>query len=397
MGDSAVVRSLDSLPARFRGEDTDLAARFRIEIGRAVRDIVVSNGRCTVDRANGARPDVVIKTDPGTWLEIDEGRLSGIEAFATGKLNVRGSIERSLMFEPLFEHPSAGALEYSVEMIGHRGNRISALVAGDEAAEPVVMLHGLGGTKSSWLPIVPALARRHRVIALDLPGFGSSSKPRGRYDARWFSRRVFSFLDEMDVDAAFVAGNSMGGRIAMEMAMTNPARVRAIACLCPATAFSKRPGLWLVKLLRPELAFAASRLPRSYVLDGLKQLFADPARVEDEWFEAAVDDFLTIWRSPRARMAFSAAARHIYMEEPTGETGFWARLAAMDPPALYLYGTRDVLINHHSSRGVRKALPGCEVVVWQDSGHVPQIEHPERTSSTILGFFERATAELKVG
>jgi pimeloyl-ACP methyl ester carboxylesterase len=354
-----------------------------------VRDVVVEDNVCDVVKANGVRPDVVIATDIDTWFEMDQGRVSGIEAFAERKLMVRGSIEKSLLFEPLFERPSAGALDYTVEQVGRRGSRISALVAGSADAEPLVLLHGLGATKSSWLPVVPALARHHRVIAVDLPGFGASAKPRGRYDAPWFTDRILTLFDQLDVDRAFVAGNSMGGRIAMELGMRAPERVRAISCLCPSAAFSRRPALWLVKLLRPELAFAASRLPRGRIEEGLRQLFADPGRLEDEWFAAAVDDFLNIWKSPRARMAFSAAARHIYLEEPEGEQGFWTRLAAMETPALYIYGGRDVLISHRFGPLVRNALPSAQVQVWKDCGHVPQIEHPAKTVDTILGFFEQ--------
>ncbi len=397
MGDSPVVRSLETLPRRFRGDTPYLSARFRVQVGRAIRDVVVTDGQCSVVKANGVRPDVEIRTDSDTWFEMDQGRLSGIEAFAQHRLMVRGSIEKSLLFEPLFERPSAGALDHTVESVGRRGGRISALFAGDPSAQPVLMIHGLGGTKSSFLPIVPTLARNYRVIALDLPGFGSSAKPRGRYDAQWFAHRVFAFMDQLDIDDALLVGNSMGGRISMEMAMMDPGRVQAIACLCPATAFTKRPGLRLVKLLRPELAFAASRLPRSRVRDGLKQLFADSTRVEEEWYEAAVDDFMQIWRSPRARMAFSAAARAIYLEEPMGEKGFWARLAAIGCPSLFVYGTRDPIISHHSSGRVRKALPSAQIVVWNDSGHVPQIEHPERTTALLEDFLGRLSVARKAG
>lgn len=397
MGDSPVVRSLETLPRRFRGDTPHLSARFRVQVGRAVRDVIVDDGDCSVVKANGVRPDVEIHTDADTWFEIDQGRLSGIEAFAQHRLMVRGSIEKSLLFEPLFERPSGGALEHKVESVGRRGGRISALFAGDPKAQPLLMLHGLGGTKSSFLPIVPALARNYRVIALDLPGFGSSAKPRGAYDARWFAHRVFTFMDQLDIDDALLVGNSMGGRISIEMAMMDPGRVQAVACLCPATAFMHRPALRLVKLLRPELAFAASRLPRNGVRDGLKQLFADASRVEEEWYEAAVDDFMQIWRSPRARMAFSAAARAIYLEEPMGERGFWARLAAIGCPSLFVYGGRDVVITHHSSHLVRKALPSAEVVVWNDCGHVPQIEHPERTAVMLEDFYGRLSESRKTG
>ena len=362
-----------------------------------MRDVVVTDGNCEVVKSNGVRPDTEIATDAETWFEMDQGRLSGIEAFAQRRLIVRGSIEKSLLFEPLFERPSAGALEHRVENVGRRGGRISALLAGDPTAEPLILIHGLGATKSSWLPVVPALAQHYRVIALDLPGFGSSAKPRGAYNAPWFAQRLSTFMDQLDIDSALIAGNSMGGRIAMEMAMSDANRVRAIACMCPVTAFSRRPALRFVKLLRPEFAFAASWLPRGQVLEGLRQLFADPDRVAPDWYEAAVDDFLTIWRSPRARMAFSAAARHLYMEEPEGDDGFWARLPAMTTPALYLYGTRDVLITARSAQRVSRALPNSKVVVWKDCGHVPQIEFPERTIDLITGFFARLSQSRKAG
>lgn len=390
MGDSPVVRSIESLPHRFLGDDS-LAARFRLHVGRASRDVVVDRGQCEVAKTNGVRPDVEISTSPDTWFEMDDGRLSGLEAFAQRRLTVRGSIEKSLLFEPLFERPQAGALSYSLQRIGAGSVGISALVAGDVYAPPLVLIHGLGATKSSWLPIVPSLARRHRVIALDLPGFGASTKPRGRYDALWFSNQVFALMDALEIDAAAVAGNSMGGRIAQEMALLRPERVDAIACLCPVTAFSRRPALWLVRLLRPELAFFAGKLPRNRIKESLKDLFADAGRVDEEWFEAAVDDFLEVWRSPRARMAFSAAARNIYLDEPDGEVGFWTRLAALSMPALYLFGRQDVLINYRFSRKVKRAVPAARVEVWNNCGHVPQIEHPERAAESLANFFAAST------
>lgn len=396
MGDSPVVRSLEDLPRRFRGDDSTISARFRLSVGRATRDVVIDRRTCEVTRSNGVRPDVEITTSPETWLDMDEGRLSGIEAFASGRLNVRGSIEKSLLFEPLFERPAAGALLHSLEQVRTGGGRFSVLTAGAKDAAPLLLIHGLGATKSSWLPVVPELARHHRLIVPDLPGFGASTKPRGRYDARWFSQRLFSLLETLGHERVLVAGNSMGGRVAQEMAMLEPKRVRAIACLCPATPFSRRPALWLVRLLRPELAFFAGRLPRGRIKDLMRDLFADPGRVSEEWFEAAIDDFLDCWRSPRARMAFSAAARNIYLDEPEGEEGFWTRLARMQTPALYLFGKQDVLISHRFAKKVSEALPSACVEVWNGCGHVPQIENPDRTVRAIRGFFERVTDPASV-
>ena len=388
-GDAAAL--VERLPTRYRGQEIDpIPARFRLKIGRTIRDVVIDGSGCRVERSNGRSPDAEIHTDLETWKEIDGGRLSGIEAFGRRRLVVRGSIEQALRFEPLFVRPRRGAMRYEMARVETPRARISTLRAGAIDAPPLVLVHGLGANKASWLTVVPELARRHRVIAIDLPGFGDSTKPMGRYDAGWFSQHVFDLLDVLGHDRVHVAGNSMGGRVAMEMAMRHPERVAGIACLCPAAAFSERPVLNLVRILRPELAFLPAPLPRRRLISGLAELFADPGCIHRTWYEAAIDDFLRTWKSPRARMAFFAAIRNIYLDEPDGEMGFWARLSKMETPALFVYGRHDVLITSRFARKIAKHLPEAAVHVWDDCGHVPQIEHPERTVTEITRFFGSA-------
>ena len=381
--------SLSSLKDRYKGDPSGrLHARFRLRVGKTVRDVVVTPSTCHVTRPDHSkRPDAEIKTSPETWFEMEAGQLSGIEAFARKALSVRGSIQQALLFEPLFERPVAGAMGYTIERIQTGRVGISTFVAGAEDAPPLLLIHGLGATKASWLTVVPQLAERYRVYAVDLPGFGSSSKPRGRYDASWFADHMFAFLDELGVDQVKVAGNSMGGRIAQEMALAQPRRVTAIACLCPATAFSHRPGLFMARVLRPELGLAVGKLPRAHLLQGMRDLFADHRNVERSWYEAAIDDFLRTWKGFRARIAFFAAARRIYLEEPTGETGFWNRVKALESRSFYIFGRQDRLISAHFANKVQEALPSARVEVWEDCGHVPQVEFPERTAAALLEFF----------
>lgn len=381
--------SLASLSERYKGDPSGhLHARFRLRVGKTVRDVVVSPTTCYVTRPDNSKtPDAEIKTTPETWFQMEAGQLSGIEAFARKELTVRGSIQQALLFEPLFERPVAGGMRYTVERVQVGRVGISTFVAGAEDAPPILLLHGLGATKASWLTVVPQLAERYRVYVVDLPGFGSSSKPRGRYDAAWFARHMFAFLDELGIDQVRIAGNSMGGRIAQEMALAQPARVLAIACLCPATAFSHRPGLFLARVLRPELGLAVNRLPRAQVLQGMKDLFADARNVERSWYVAAIDDFLRTWKGFRARIAFFAAARRIYLEEPQGEKGFWSRVKALESRSFYIFGRQDRLISAQFARQFQEVLPSARVEVWEDCGHVPQVEFPERTAAALLEFF----------
>jgi pimeloyl-ACP methyl ester carboxylesterase len=387
--------AIEQLPERYRGGDQRLIGnRYRINLGRIRRDVLVEPDRCEVVASDEHEPDVEIRTDPETWLAMFAGRMSGIEAFGRRRLTMRGSIEKSLHFESLFERPDEGGLRYSLETIEAGTVEVSALITGRMDAPPLILLHGLGATKASWLTVVPRLAKQHRVVALDLPGFGRSSKPRGAYDAPWFADHVRAVMDELSLSSALVAGNSMGGRVAMEMAMRYPERVEAIACLCPAAAFNRRPALWLVKLLRPELGMLASRLPRGQLLGGLRRLFADANCIHDSWYDAAIDDFLDSWHSYQSRRAFFTALRNIYLDEPEGEDGFWTRLAGMETPALFVYGQRDGLITHHFARKVARTLPEARVLVWRSCGHVPQIEFPDRTARAMTDFFSQVSARL---
>ena len=132
---------------------------------------------------------------------------------------------------------------------------IAVARAGHPDAEPIVMLHGLGGTKASFLPTVAALADEYRVHSIDLPGFGDSVKPlRAGYDPRFFALAVCGYLDAAGIESAHLIGNSMGGRVAFEVGFRHADRVNRIVGLTPALAWLRGRGSTpLVKALRPEL------------------------------------------------------------------------------------------------------------------------------------------------
>ncbi len=116
-GTGGAAPLIEHLPERFLGNPHGVRARFRLHVGRIHRDIVVSGSHCDVVKANGVHADVEITTDPLTWASIDAGALSGIEAFAQRRLTVRGSIAKSLYFEPLFERPAGKGLEYEMRRV----------------------------------------------------------------------------------------------------------------------------------------------------------------------------------------------------------------------------------------------------------------------------------------
>ncbi len=226
-----------------------------------------------------------------------------------------------------------------------------------------------------------------RVIVPDLPGFGDSAKPVRSYDAPFYGRWVLSLLDTLGVERAHLIGNSLGGRVALEAALQAPSRVEKVVLYAPSPAFIRRRE-WarLVRILRPELALLPVPIAHRHVVASIKAMFSRPSRLPDSWYDAAADEFLRVFATPRGRIAFFSAARQIYLEEPYGEAGFWDRLRDLPTPSLFIWGEKDRLVPARFARHVERVLPTARSVVFQDCGHVPQFEHPERTHTVTREF-----------
>jgi pimeloyl-ACP methyl ester carboxylesterase len=381
-----VKRVFAELPGRYLGAAADFDATFQIRLGDVGRtwEVRTHGPRCDVHPSPIRDPDVVIGTDASTWLALREGRMSGLDAFAQRRLYARGDLDLALGFEGLFRLPGGRDPLLRITATETAAGRITALIAGDGPRQ-VLCLHGLGANKASFFETVAALAPDCTVHALDLPGFGSSAKPaRVPYNALWFAAAVRGYMDAIAIDEAHLVGNSMGGRIALEVAFVAPARVASLSLLAPALAFRRRRGLVpLVRLLRPELAAIPHPLRTATVREQVRGLFARPERLDPAAAEIAVDEFCRTYRSRAARVAFFAAARNIYLDEPHGEEGFYARLAGLEPPALFIWGDRDRIVPAAFARHVERASPRSRQVVLAECGHAPQVELAERTNRLI--------------
>jgi pimeloyl-ACP methyl ester carboxylesterase len=160
-----------------------------------------------------------------------------------------------------------------------------------------------------------------------------------------------------------------------------------VALLAPSPAFLRRRNfVKVVRILRPELGAIPIPISHRQVVRGIRSIFSRPARLPIGWYEAAADEFVRVFGSPRARVAFFSAAREIYLEEPHGDAGFWDRLPAMSRPALFIWGERDWLVPARFARHVTMALPKASSVVLEDCGHVPQFELPDRTHGLVRDF-----------
>jgi pimeloyl-ACP methyl ester carboxylesterase len=400
-----VTASVMDLPARYLPErGGGVTRRYLLRIaGGPGFSILARPDRCLVGPAAlaGGRlgrpggPTVEVAVDAEAWLRLARGDWTAMDLFLAGRLRIRGDLNEALRLETLFAPPpgSPGALAFArITRYRLPEVEIETFEAGPLGGPVVLALHGLGASKVSMLPVIAGLASGgYRVIAMDLPGFGKSGVPRrGRYTPGWFAEHAHRVLDAAGAERAGVVGNSLGGRVAAELALRAPDRIAGAAMLCPAVAFDE----YDVPLVRPFFRFArpdlvlgsmAWPLPARLVDVGmLRTLFADPGRVPHHNLVAARDDFLRSIRPRANRLAIMAVIRQLGLERTER---FWERLEGLAVPSLWIFGDTDRLVRRSYAERVSRHAPGARVELWRSCGHVPQFELPHATTERLRGFF----------
>jgi pimeloyl-ACP methyl ester carboxylesterase len=375
--------ALLALTDRFNPEAFDLGdrqARIRITgAGSEPFDVLLKDGRATVVPADGARARAELAADAATWRAISQDIRGGMGAYQRGRLRIRRDLHLGVGFLAATAAPS----EHGLRLHRVRTSRGHVSVSEAGTGPPVLLLHGLGATKVSMLPTLAALAPSHRAIAVDLPGFGDSDKPiAARYDAPFFADWMTALLDALELERADVVGNSMGGRVTLELGLRAPQRVGRLVLLAPSLAWLRsRPWAPLLRLVAPQLGLIQPA-PRQLVEAIVRRVIPG---AQNEWTSAGIDEFLRSYLTPRGRAAFYAAARNIYLEEPSGPNGFWTRLPNLKAPSLFVWGRHDPVVPISFERYVREALPRSQHLELR-CGHVPQLERPKETHAAMLRF-----------
>jgi pimeloyl-ACP methyl ester carboxylesterase len=265
------------------------------------------------------------------------------------------------------------------------------LVAGD--GPPLVLLHGDGDSKLSWSWVMPALARTHRVYALDLPGFDDLPLP--DYVPARFARFVGAFLDALEVPRAAVVGNSLGGLIALRLALAAPERVSALGLLDSAgLGYAITPVA--TSLIFPGYGEAAARWVRTPLGSAQRAwlratlLFARPGRVPATWY--AEQERLA--RRPEFGAATLAALRAIVGLAGQREVLLW-QLPRLAMPTLVLWGMNDYVFPAWQAHAASARLRHGRLAIISDCGHLPHVERPAETAAE-LGAFLAATGRRAV-
>lgn len=274
------------------------------------------------------------------------------------------------------------------------GCAVNVVDFGDPIDEtPVVFIHGLSGAWQNWLENLPHFARRHRVIAFDLPGFGASPMPPWRITIKRYGEFVAALLDALGVaGGAIVIGNSMGGFIAAELAIAAPERVERLVLVSAAglTIEHQRSDLGLSALQRLERvigAYGAWFATRSDFLSGRPRL-----RKLALGFVIAHPDRLP---GPLLAEQVRGSGKPGFVPALDALTSYpiRARLPEIACPTLIVWGTEDRLVPVRDAYEFERLIPDAKAVVWADTGHVPQFERPSGFNALVAAFEDERAGE----
>jgi pimeloyl-ACP methyl ester carboxylesterase len=267
----------------------------------------------------------------------------------------------------------------------HRDAALTALLAVEERGhgEPLVLIHGLATTREIWNPVTANLARRRRVVTLDVPGFGASAPVGLGFDLEAVAERIARGLAAQGVRTPFdLVGHSLGAGIALTLAARRPRSVRRLILVAPAglvemPAFVSR---LLAASVDGMLAARRGLAPLADLAWGRRLLLAfaaaDGAAIPPTQARLMVDASAGARRTADALLVISSA-------------DLQPLLAATRVPLGVIWGKQDRTVPARTAARVLKARPDADVVVLDRAGHVPMIEQPEAFGEALEGLLLR--------
>ncbi|MGS2616718.1 alpha/beta fold hydrolase [Micromonospora sp. LZ34] len=269
------------------------------------------------------------------------------------------------------------------------GRRVRHRVDGD--GPPVLLLHGIGRSLRDFTEQHELLADRYRVHSVDLPGYGGSLPMAEPYTLPALARFVGRYLDTVGVEApAHLVGNSLGGAIAMQLAVAEPARVASLA-LVNSAGFGREVTMMLRLLALRPLGRLLLRPSRVSARRTERALFHDPAFATAERVAYALE----VARMPYVARVMLETARNLGSfrgVSPRWREALLTELASLDVPTLIVWGDRDLILPAAHLDAARTRLPHARTHLFTDCGHMPQIECAEEFSRLLVDFWTAAPA-----
>jgi 2-hydroxy-6-oxonona-2,4-dienedioate hydrolase len=273
--------------------------------------------------------------------------------------------------------------DFRVTTVDAGGVPTRSLQAG--VGEPVIFLHGTSGHLEAFARNIGAHAKRYAVYAIDMLGHGYTGKPDFRYEIPRYRDHLLAYMDAVGIDAAHIVGESLGGWVGARTAIDAPQRVASLQLLCAGGTVANPE---VMERIRTSTREAVTRDDVELTRNRLRLLMADPADATEELvairhliyhqpdFVANIDNLLCL-------QDLDTRLRNVLRPE---------HLARITAPTLVVWGRSNPFGDVPEATAMHNAIPGSELVLFDDCGHWPQHEQADRYNALSLGFLAKHPA-----
>lgn len=267
---------------------------------------------------------------------------------------------------------------------------------------PVLFIHGLGSSGyMEWRFNLEPAAAHHRVYAPDLPGYGRTEKPRVDYTIDYFARFVESYMEDRGLHNASLVGASLGGRVALEVALESPQLARRLVLVNALGLGRPRPqaaqmayglvtvprvGEAVMRFTRSALRWAPSQTIRR-VAGRFANSSVDLEKVMDDTY---LDNLREMYEADAFHNAYLSTVRSLIHPRALfgGQHDVSSRLGELHMPVQLIWGAEDPLFPLWHATRAHAAIPDCRLTVIEGAGHTPQAERPDEFNRALLNFLD---------
>ncbi len=251
----------------------------------------------------------------------------------------------------------------------------------------VLLLHGLGGCKENWRCNISSLAGSHQVYAVDLVGFGLTDKPLATYSLPYFTQFIHDLMDALNIARASLIGNSLGAGIALNYVLHHPDRVNKLV-LVDSGGLGKACHPMLRLMTLPILGELLKRPGRQGARQVGQLCFHNPQLIAEEDVELHYQRSLL----PGAQAALLSTARALI--DLGGARDSVVRpivdgLHTIAAPTLIIWGKEDRVLPVSHAQVAKEHIPNAQILVFEQCGHTPQMECPDKFNAAVLGFLAK--------
>lgn len=272
------------------------------------------------------------------------------------------------------------------------GLNIFCFEAGKEHDKSILLIHGLGDEADTWRHIIQPLAERFHVIALDLPGFGRSDKPKVKYTPYFFMETILALLDSLSIKKAILMGSSLGAIFAHELAITHTDRVDALVLVDGGLLQNKPMGDWSFRLmmlpLLGEWFYTRLRKDPQAAFNSLGNVYSDLAGLSEtdrEFLFTRVNK--RVW-SDGQRRAYFSTLRKLMPWTRDLQPYLPSKLYYLKTPTLVIRGEHDPLFPEANAQGIANVQLDAQFITISSSGHLPHQEHPQLFLEAVIPWLE---------